>query len=160
MPRRIVPGCRAHAVGHAERFPTPRSAARTRSVDVSAGWIVRAGRLLVTRRRPRSPLRGSWDLPAWETAEPQTGADRLSRNLADSYGLTVDKGTPLGHLSHTIMQRRLKIQVFAYRLRRGRVASHPSLRWIDLADLDTAPVSGATQKIARRLGRERSDRSR
>ncbi len=141
--------CRARIEGRPERYPAPPRRRATESVTVAVAWISRAGRTLLERPAHGNPLRGTWDFPATEPGrdDPCTAlAAHLRRR-----GLDVAVGESLATLPHAILHRRLRLDVFACRLRRGRAARSRNLRWVDPASLDGTPVSGATRKIASAL---------
>jgi A/G-specific adenine glycosylase len=139
--------CRALARGRPEAYPARRPRPRPRPVRVAVAWIRRDGRLLLERPGGGSPLRGTWDLPAVELAGDRDAIEALRGKLA-ARGLVASIGRPIGHYRHGIMDRRLTLEVFRCRMRRGRVAGRPDLRWVGAAEMETAAVSGATRKIA------------
>ena len=59
--------------------------------------------------------------------------------------MSLDKS--IARVRHSILHRRLTLEIYAGRLRRGRVACLPDMCWIDPARLATKAVSGATRKI-------------
>ena len=72
------------------------------------------------------------------------------------FSLELGPGEALARMKHGIMQRRLHLEVFRFKLRRGSVARQPGLRWVGMDALTSAPVSGATRKIARAAGLQNS----
>jgi len=156
------PGCpvRGHCAANAracpEAYPSSRIMPRPRTVRAAVAWIQRGGRVLLERPSNGSPLRGHWDLPATEireTADPTAAIrDKLRRAR-----LEVTVGSSIASLRHGIMNRRLTLEVFDCRLRKGRVAGRDDLLWVSPGELPTTPHSGATKKIVRR--RESSTRS-
>jgi A/G-specific adenine glycosylase len=140
--------CRARAEGNPERYPVSPPRPKTRAVRVAVAWVCRGERVLLERPDDGNPLRGTWDLPATELA---TGADAvaaLGGKLARC-GLSVAVGEAVACLRHGIMNRRLTLDVFRCRVRRGRVAGRHDLRWVGSAQLATTAVSGATRKVFR-----------
>jgi A/G-specific adenine glycosylase len=145
-------GCAAYAAGRPTDFPAARPRPQTRSATVAVAWVERAGRVLLERPSERSPLRGSWDLPAVEIDGAATGAEELQRRLAAA-GLSASVEPPVAELRHAIMNRRLTLQVYPCRLQRGRVAGRDSLRWVRPHDLPGTAHSGATRKVIALLRR-------
>ena len=76
-----------------------------------------------------------------EYLEPQS---RFRRHRVE-----VSMGACLGHATHGILHRRLKLEAHTGSLRRGRVAGSDELDWVSLEAIDRRPVSGATRKILR-----------
>jgi A/G-specific adenine glycosylase len=66
----------------------------------------------------------------------------------------IDVGRSLAALTHAIMDRRLRIDVRACRIVRGRIGADADLRWQPLDGLDALATSGATKKIVRALTRD------
>jgi A/G-specific adenine glycosylase len=140
--------CRARLTGRPECYPAKRPRRASESVGVAVAWISRRGRTLLERPAAGNPLRGAWDLPA---AEAEAGGDPCAPLAAhlERLGLHVALGVKLATLSHTIVHRRLRLDVFACRLARGGASGNAALSWVDPLALDDTAVSGATRKVAR-----------
>jgi len=147
----VASRCQARAAGDPQLFPEARRSRRSESVAVAVAWIDSPHGLLVEQPGDDSPFRGMWDLPALEIARETEQAAQLRTVLRDRHGLDVDVREQIAAATHGIMHRRLKLSVFDCRLRRGRVRGRRRIRWIDSAAIDRSAVSGATQKIARKL---------
>ena len=130
----LARACRARALGNPEAFPKARPRPPVQGVGVALAWIERNGRFLLERRHPGSPLRGSWDLPATEVGKP--------------FRAEIDPKGTIARLTHTILSRRLDIEVVAATFR-GRLPHDGSLRWIGPAQLATVATSAATMKAIR-----------
>jgi A/G-specific adenine glycosylase len=139
--------CRAHARGCAEDYPRARARPSPRSVVAAVAWIERAGRVLLERPADGSPLRGTWDLPATEITDDADPASALGAKLQRAR-LDVTVGSSFACVPHGIMNRKLTLEVFDCRLRRGRVAGRKDLLWVSPGDLPATAHSGATRKIA------------
>jgi len=115
--------------------------------------VRRAGRLLLERPGPASPLRGHWDLPALELEPGAEAAGAMRGHLAKSHGLELAVGRPVARVTHGIMNRRFTLSVLPCRHLRGQTAGNPDLRWIEPREISGAAVSGATLKVLRAAGR-------
>jgi A/G-specific adenine glycosylase len=137
--------CKAHAQGIEESCPAPVARPTTVRVDVVTLWIVRGGRLLLQRRAASAPLRGSWDVPGFETngASPPDAAQLW----AAAYNLEIRTQKPGPGIAHHILNRRLTLIPLKSRLLRGRVHDNPDLRWAALDELTQIALSGATWKL-------------
>jgi len=138
--------CRARIAGHPEDYPAMAPKPAPRAVRVAVAWLTRGPRLLLERPRDGNPLRGTWDLPAIEIDAAASPIDALRAKLGGR-GLDVALGKSVASLRHSIMNRRLTLEVYAGRLSRGRVSRLSDLCWIDPARLATKAVSGATRKV-------------
>jgi A/G-specific adenine glycosylase len=139
--------CGALASGDPEAFPRPRPTRPTESVRVAVALIRRNGRVLLERPGNRSPLRGTWDLPATEVPEGVAAPSRLEREMQRRHGLILRAGPATVTARHGILHRRLTLEMFTCRAIRGRTSNREDLRWIHGDDLAEAAVSGATHKL-------------
>jgi A/G-specific adenine glycosylase len=144
--------CRARAEGRIDSLPAPRATRETEAVRAVVAVVRRGERVLLERPGEGSPLRGSWDLPARAISGGGPAAPAVRRALRREYGLEVAAGEPAGCVTHAIMHRRISLEIVPCRLRRGRAARRPELRWAALSGLEEVAVSGATTKVLRRIG--------
>ena len=142
--------CRARATDTVEDYPAPGPRSVVERVRVGILWLVRNGSVLLERPASAGPLRGRWDLPAVELTA-HAAPDRIASRLARRHGLVLAVGEPLVEVSHGIMNRKLTLQAYAGRLRRGRVSTQPDLRWVKTDEIDRVPVSGATLKLSHKI---------
>jgi len=138
--------CAARASGRPEAFPRKKPRPVSRSVRVAVALVEKRGRVLLERPGATSPLRGVWDLPAVELAEGARAAVSLERALR-RHGLTIVAGAETPLISHSILDRRLRLETLRCRLTRGGTAARGDLCWVEPQRLATTPVSGATKKI-------------
>jgi A/G-specific adenine glycosylase len=144
--------CLARASGDPEGFPVGRRTRRAVPGRVAVALIEHRGRVLLERRGPATPFRGAWDVPAAEVPEAADPV-RLLRALLGRLGIRVRMGAEIARTRHAILNRRLRIEVFAGRLS-DRVAPAPDgARWVRLGDLGSVAISGATRKVLRAAGR-------
>jgi hypothetical protein len=115
--------------------------------------------VLLARRADGGPLRGAWDLPAFELCDGEDAGTVLRERLARDYDLAVETRECAGPLEHAIMNRRLRLEIVDCRLRRGRLARREDLRVVEVEALEAAPVSSATRKAAAAMGAGRDSRS-
>ena len=149
--------CRALAQGEPERFPAPKRRRPTVTVRAAVALVARGDRLLLERPGDASPLRGAWDLPALELGGDADAASVVRKEMRRRHGLAISEPRPLGVERHGILHRSFRLEIYSCRLLRGGVAGRPMLRWLDEADRESAPVSGATRKaLARYIRSQRS----
>ena len=138
--------CHAVAYDVVDRFPAATPRKKTVSVRVGVAVIRRGGKVLLERPDETNPFRGSWDLPAVELTGGHA-TEALTRRFDQRHHVAVAMGACLGHATHGILHRRLKIEAHGGRLRRGRVSRSRDLSWVALERLAEQPISGATRKI-------------
>jgi len=128
----VAKSCRARTLGRQESFPAAVARKPAQEIEVAVAWIERNGRVLLERKNPASPLRGTWDLP-------------LVRGLESRIGVDVKAFKPIGTVRHTILTRRLTIEIVPVRLK-GLTPRTTSLRWVRPNEIPSIATSAATVK--------------
>jgi A/G-specific adenine glycosylase len=147
--------CAARAAGRVDSIPPPRRRRRPPLVEVAAAWIDRGGgRLGVVQRPGRGVLAGFWELPQ---ADVGTGADaraELGAALARLGAKQVVVREALARVEHSMFNRRAKLTAYATRASWGRESA---LRVASPAELAHRPLTTASRKLIRAVGREAED---
>jgi len=139
--------CFARANDAVERLPSATPHKKSITVRVGVAVIRRSGKVLLERPDGANPFRGTWDLPAVELDGNGFATEALTRRLDQRHRVGVAMGDCLGHATHDILHRRLKLEAHGGALRRGRIADSRDLSWIAVNRLADHPVSGATRKV-------------
>jgi A/G-specific adenine glycosylase len=108
--------------GTPERYPAPKPRAKVREERRAVAYVERDGRVLLRRIEGGGVLSGMWDLPE-----------------------TRAKGDPLAVVSHSVLDRRLRIEVHPGRPRAAG-------RWFRASQLGNVPLAAAARKCLRRVG--------
>jgi A/G-specific adenine glycosylase len=141
-------GCRAFALGRAERYP-PAAARRTSERQRRAvAWIERRGRVLVTPRRG-ALLDGLWEPPGVEL-DPGADARRALAARLRALGVRarlIDSGA---RVRHTITHRTIDVELWRGDARPAPRAGR-ALRWADPKERALA-LTALTRKLAARRG--------
>jgi A/G-specific adenine glycosylase len=148
----VASACEAGRRGNPETYPRKRPKPAAVRVAVAAAFVERDGRALLLRRRG-SLLTGMWEFPCGPASGENRGAARagLSRKLA-GLGLSRDRA-PLATVRHTVVNRRLEIEVFRARgPGRPAAAKSPAARWFSSRALARAAIPTLTRKIAQAVG--------
>ncbi len=138
--------CRARVAGHPQAYPATDSKPAPQAVRVAVAWLRRGKRVLLEHPNNGNPLRGTWDLPAIELEAEASPIDALREKLCGR-GLEVSLDKSIARVRHSILHRRLTLEIYAGRLSRGRVADLRDVCWVAPAHLATKAISGATRKI-------------
>ncbi len=148
----VAKDCLAARRGAPEAYPPRAAAPRRVEVYLAAACVLRDGRALLLRRNGRL-LGGLWEFPCAEGKTP--GAAR--RNLAlraRRLGVRLT-GSSLGQARHTVVNRRLSIEVFPAR----PGSQFPILnsqfsksRWFTAEELARAAIPTLTRKVALAAG--------
>lgn len=125
--------CLARAGGVQDTIPRPARRPPTREVREAAIVVRRAGRVLLVRRQGEGELAGMWELPGGGESEMAAeGSPDLAAAVRRRHGLAVAVGPRLGEVRHGILDRRIRLELFAADLR-GDAARRPSrgtARWV------------------------------
>jgi adenine-specific DNA glycosylase len=121
-------------------------------VFVAAACARRDGRALLVRRSA-TLLDRLWEFPSADARTRATARRRLMRKLAD-LGLSLD-GRALGSARHTVVNRRLTIEVFPASFNRHSSIFNlesPVSRWFTPRELAGAAIPTLTRKVAHAAG--------
>jgi len=149
----LLSECAAAAEGDPVRYPRKRARAPMARVSYAAADARRAGRILMVRRRA-GWLGGMWELPSAEGATPAAARRALAGRVRE-LGLRLDLAAPRHFASHTIMRRRLDIEIVdAVPFASGRWDAPRALgaKWFLPRELAAAAIPTLTRKIARAGG--------
>ena len=148
----LLSDCAGAAAGDPARYPQKPARAPIARVAYAAADARRGGRILMVRR-PAGWLAGMWELPSAEGATPADARRALSRRLR-KIGLRLDLATPRSFVSHTIMRRRLAVEIVRAVPMSGSVdpALIPGAKWFLPRELAGAAIPTLTRKIARANG--------
>ena len=148
----VASACAALRSGRPGAYPRKRERPRKARVALAVAFIEDGGRALLVRRRDGF-LKGLWEFPCGPSDGESSAAARrgLSRTLS-SLGLRRDR-VPLGAVKHTVVHRRLEIEVFRGHIRdRGPTSREPNGRWFSARQLESAAIPTLARKIARCAG--------
>lgn len=143
--------CAARRGGNPQAYPKPRRRPDAVLVHVATALLATPGRALLRRRRS-TYLDGLWEFPSREGRTPTEARTRLARELGP-LGWRIGK-TPVGRARHSVVNRRLRIDVFGgSRPDERKAAPAPEgFRWFCRRDLDRAAVPTLTRRIAAAAG--------
>jgi A/G-specific adenine glycosylase len=144
----IAGECRGLASGTPEAFPRPRPSKPSHTIRVEVALIEQEGAVLLEEKGSGGPLRGRWDLPAAEVTgrEPVVG-EALRKALRRRHAMAIVPGALQGRAMHTILNRRLRLELVRCVWPQPPRDPGPRLRWMEAGALDRTPVSGATRKV-------------
>ena len=142
----LLSECAAAPSGDPSRFPVKKRRAPVERVSYAAADVRRGGRILMIRRPP-GWLGGMWELPSAEGLTPAAARRALSKRLR-GLGLRLEVSAPRHFASHTIMRRRLEIEILAASLVGPlHTWNGEDGRWFRPDELGGAAVPTLTRKI-------------
>jgi A/G-specific adenine glycosylase len=148
----LAKDCAARRRGSPENYPTRAKKPRPVELFLAAACVRLNGRVLLTPRHS-SFLGGLWEFPCADGKSPVAARRRLVKRLRP-LGLELDDRAP-GNARHTVVNRRLSIQVFpAFPNSQFAIPNSqlPHARWFTRRALDRAAIPTLTRKVARAAG--------
>jgi 8-oxo-dGTP diphosphatase len=123
------------------------------AIDVAAGIVLRAEKVLVTRRLAGAHLGGLWEFPGGKIEPGETPAAALRRELAEELAVRVRVGPLWGILAHRYPERNVRLHFHFAWIARGepRPAAAEELRWATPPELAELPFPGADRPLVRAL---------
>jgi mutator protein MutT len=133
----------------------PRSAKPGPSsvIEVSAGLIFRAGRLLIAQRHADSHLGGLWEFPGGKRKPDESFEECLQRELREELGVSVAVGTLLESVDHDYPGKSVHLRFFVCRLMAGepRPIGCAALHWVTAAELSRYEFPAADAGLLAKL---------
>src|ERR1051325_4622706 len=91
----------------------------TKSIEVSAGLILREGKLLITQPHADAHLGGLWEFPGGKREPGESFEQCLTRELREELGVDADVGTLFATVTHAYPEKTVYLQFHLCRLRVG-----------------------------------------
>jgi len=117
-------------------------------VRVVAAEIERAGRYLITQRRPQAVLPLLWEFPGGRVEAGETDQDALSRELKEKLLIDVEVNELALHVSHEYDAYTLDLLVYRATITGGEPAAHlvHEVRWVKAEEFGDYEFPGADQQ--------------
>lgn len=124
-----------------------------KQIDVAAGLVFRAGKLLITRRLAGAPLGGLWEFPGGKCEPGETFEECLHRELMEELGIEVQIDTLLDDIIHQYPERSIRIKFFRCQWLRHepRPILCDGIAWITAAQLSDYPFPAADARVLEKL---------
>jgi 8-oxo-dGTP diphosphatase len=122
-------------------------------IDVAAGLVFRAGRLLITQRRLTDHLGGLWEFPGGKREPAESFEECLRRELREELSIEVEVLDCVATVRHTYPEKAVHLQFF----RCGWLSGEPQrlgchdFAWVDAAQLADYTFPPADLPLLRRL---------
>jgi 8-oxo-dGTP diphosphatase len=127
------------------------------TVEVSAGIIVKAGRVLVCQRRPDQPHGSKWEFPGGKREGGESMEECLRRELREELGIEAEVGAEVWRTEYAYPGRAPVALVFfrvpAYR---GAIENRvfAEVRWVAVDKLARLDFLDADRELIGRLMRD------
>lgn len=108
-----------------------------RVIEVSAGLIFRAGKLLITQRHAAAHLGGLWEFPGGKREADETFETCLQRELREELGVEVTIGALFQAVTHAYPEREVLLKFFLCHLTQGepQALDCAAVKWVSHAEL-------------------------
>ena len=123
------------------------------AIDVSAGLVFRAGKLLITQRKKGDHLEGLWEFPGGKREPNETFAECLRRELREELEIEVEVGAEVEEITHAYPGKTVRLKFFACALLKGepQPLGCADLRWVACEELGGYEFPAADARLIRRL---------
>jgi len=124
-------------------------------IEVAAGLIFRAGKLLLTQRYPEAHQGGLWEFPGGKREPNETFEQCLARELLEELGIEVAIYEAVETITHEYPEKTVVLKFFrcAWKAHEPRALGCPDFRWITREELDQYPFPPADARLLEKLRR-------
>ena len=128
-------------------------ALKMETIEVSAGLIFRAGKLLITQRYPDAHVGGLWEFPGGKREGGESFEECLKRELREELGIEVDVKELIESITHDYPERRVKLSFYRCQLLKGEPATIgcPALCWVSVEELEKYDFPPADARLLQKL---------
>src|SRR4051812_6966801 len=122
-------------------------------INVAAALIFRAGKLLITQRRPDDHLPNLWEFPGGKLEPGESFEAALVREIREELGVEISVGAVVEDLTHKYPEKTVRLRFFKCAIHSG--APQPihvqDLRWITREELRDFKFPAADAKLIEHL---------
>lgn len=122
-------------------------------IEVSAGLVFRAGKLLITQRHATAHLGGLWEFPGGKREPGETFEQCLVRELREELGIEVVVGALFETVEHAYPERTVLLKFFLCRLPHGepQAIDCAAVKWVQRAELAAHDFPAADAGLLQKL---------
>ena len=124
-----------------------------RVIEVSAGLVFRAGKLLITQRHADAHLGGLWEFPGGKREDGETFEQCLARELREELGVVVVFGKLFDSVTHAYPERTVLLKFFLCKLPTGepQAIECAAVKWVNREELPAYDFPGADAGLLTKL---------
>jgi mutator protein MutT len=106
-------------------------------IEVAAGLVFHAGRLLITQRPAAGHLPNLWEFPGGKREAGETFEDCLRRELREELGIEIEPAGVLAEVTHAYPEKTVHLKFFKCRWTGGRpeALGCQALTWVSREEL-------------------------
>ena len=122
-------------------------------IEVAAGLVFRAGKLLITQRPAASHLGGLWEFPGGKREPTESFEDCLHRELEEELGIEVAVKELVETVTHDYPEKSVTLNFYRceWKANEPRALGCPDFRWIEPDELAHYKFPDADVKVVEML---------
>lgn len=122
-------------------------------IRVVAAVIERAGRYLITQRRPNAVLPLLWEFPGGRVENAESDAEALAREVRHRLGVEVTAGQLISFVSHPYERYTVDLYLYECHIASGEPSPRAvhTFEWVGSADFDRYPFTPADEASMTKL---------
>ena len=123
------------------------------TVEVAAGLVFRAGKLLITQRPSGGHLAGLWEFPGGKREPGETFEQCLQRELMEELSIEVDVRELVESITHAYPEKTIHLRFFraAWRRHEPQALGCAAFQWITAAQLSDYEFPAADARLLEKL---------
>jgi mutator protein MutT len=128
------------------------------AIDVAAGLVFRANKLLITLRHDDVHLGGLWEFPGGKREPHESFEECLRRELAEELGIEVRIGELIESDTHAYPEKTVHLKFYRcyWVQHEPRLLGCADLRWVSAEELKDYEFPAADARLLERLKQDRA----
>jgi A/G-specific adenine glycosylase len=141
--------CRARQNGVVAAYPRRIKRLPIPTHQIACGVVFKAGRVLITRRKPDGLLGGLWEFPGGKIKPDENADAACRREIFEETGLVVAVADHLTQVRHAYTHFKIVMEVYLCHYQSGRVALKGPIdhHWVRFDELRNYPMPKANLKL-------------
>lgn len=122
-------------------------------IEVAAGLVFRAGKLLIAQRLKEAHVGGMWEFPGGKREPSETFEECLRRELREELGIEVEVHELVEEIAHDYPERKVLLRFYRCGLSKGepKALGCADWRWITVNELWQYVFPPADARLLERL---------
>ena len=147
----VTPHCLAKQRQTVDSRPVLPPRKKTLALEVSAGVLIRDGRILVQKRLPKGLMAGLWEFPGGKLQPGESPEQALVREFAEELDIDIECGKKITVIQHAYTRFRVRLHTFWCTMKNP--AQKPALnaaeeiRWVVPQELDVLAFPSADRRL-------------
>lgn len=127
-----------------------------KTIEVAAGLVFRAGKLLITKRYDDAHLGGLWEFPGGKREPAETYEECLARELREELAIEVRVGPLVESLDHTYPEKTVHLKFFtcAWAAGEPQALGCAAFEWVGDHELAHYEFPAADARLLERLRKD------